>query len=245
MTQLKEGLRGLDLIDLVKETVSIDEYESKIDDDAIVVGFYVDDKEPANDLSMFIESGGGDIIDTEVSPSTNNHGDYMVFVEFLRDEKFPENLKFVLETVENLTGIKDWSYTYYGGNDNITSFDSSVLSENVRLGKKEPVKQEEKTKNENREFFKNSILDDVYLYGNKIIIERRANKKTFELIAMGDEELLTEMLSLDTKPFAMDFKSLRECNGIRKMLGENWDVNKIDNHYILANNTDTRIMVVK
>ena len=41
MAQLNEGLKELDLQDLVLPLVSVDEYESKIDEEAIVVAFFI------------------------------------------------------------------------------------------------------------------------------------------------------------------------------------------------------------
>jgi len=241
MTKLKEGLRTHDLIDLVLPTISIDEYESKIDPDAIVVGFFVDDDAPAKDLSSFIESGAGEILDTEVSPAPDDDGNYLVFVEFMRDENLPENIEYVLETVENLTGIQEWNFTYYGGGDEKVPFQREMISEKIRLEKAMPSDEQM----ESIEFFKDSVLDDVKLNGKFLTLKRKSNTMFFEKLALGEETLLIEVLSLHNKPFSMDFKSLRECNAIRKMLGDNWDVNKIDKHYVLANNIDTRIMVVK
>lgn len=243
MTKLDEGLRRHDLIDLVLPTITIDEYESKIDDDAIVVGFYVDDDLPAKDLSSFIETGSGSIIDTEVSPASNEQGNYLVFVEFMRDEKFPENLAYVLETVEALTGINEWKFTYYKGKEDEAMFSREAIMKKIRLEKKNPEETEEQL--ESIQFFKTSILDDVRITGRSILLRRRTQTKLFEKIAFDEEEILIELLSLNSKPFSMDTKSLRECNAIRNMLGHNWDVNKIDNHYILANDKDTKIMVVK
>lgn len=241
MTNLKEGLRTHDLIDLVLPTISIDEYESKIDPDAIVVGFFVSDSDPAKDLSSFIESGAGAILDTEVSPAPDDDGNYLVFVEFMRDEKLPENLEYILKTVENLTGIQEWNFTYYGGGDEKIPFQKDMISEKVRLEKAPPTDEQM----ESMEFFKDSILDDVTLIGNSLMLKRKNQTMLFEKLALGEESILIELLNLNAKPFAMDFKSLRECNTIRRMLGHNWDVNKIDKHYVLANNKDTRIMVVK
>lgn len=241
MTKLKEGLRSLDLIDLVLPTISIDEYESKIDPDAIVVGFFVDDKDPANDLASFIESGAGAILDTEVSPAPDDDGNYLVFVEFLRDEKLPENLQYILETIENLTGIQKWNFTYYGGEDEKIPFQKDMIIEKIRLDQEPPTDEQM----ESIEFFRDSILDDVILTGNSLVLKKKNLTMVFEKLAFGEETVLTELLDLNTKPFSMDFKSLRECNTIRKMLGNNWDVNKIDNHYILANNKNTQIMVIK
>ena len=115
MTKIDEGLRVHDLINIVLPVLSIDEYESKIDSDAVVVGFYVDSDQPAKDLANFIEKGANEILDTEVSPASDDNGNYLVFVEFLRDENFPQVLEDVLNSVKRLTGISKWQFMYYGG----------------------------------------------------------------------------------------------------------------------------------
>ena len=81
MFALNEGLRPDDLEDLVLPILSIDEYESKIEDDGIVVGFYTQYKDPANDLNRFIQKSAIDILDSEVSPAPTEDGYFIVFVE--------------------------------------------------------------------------------------------------------------------------------------------------------------------
>ena len=78
-------LKYNELQDLVLPKLSIDEFSPKTGDnkDVMVLGFYVKDKEPAKDLSHFIENGAYDILDVESSPASNDDGEYMVFVEFI------------------------------------------------------------------------------------------------------------------------------------------------------------------
>ena len=244
MIDLTEGLRVGDLTDLVLPKVSIDEYESKISKDAIVVGFYVDHKDPATDLSSFIEKGAGNILDTEVSPAPDDDGNYLVFVEFMRNEKFPEDVEDVLDSLEALTGIKEWQYNAYGHGDENFDFSRDSIINKVRL-EEEPMEEITDEQMESLQFFKPSILDNVEIDGKTISLTKSGNTKVFEQIALGDANLLIHILSLESKPVLLDQQSLYECNSLRRMLGENWDVNKIDNHYILANNEDERIMVIK
>ena len=86
--QIKEGVEYGDLQSLVKNIVSIAEFEPKtgIDNDVVVIGFYVDDESPAQDLGTFLERGVAEILDTEVSPNPDDEGYYMVFVEIDNDE---------------------------------------------------------------------------------------------------------------------------------------------------------------
>jgi len=109
---LNEGMTRGALDHLVQPLISVDEYESKISDRrAIVVGFYVDDEHPANDLSNFIDRGSQPVLDTEVSPAPTPDGYFVVFVEIKRDEEFPKILMELLKDVNNISNVRDWSFT--------------------------------------------------------------------------------------------------------------------------------------
>lgn len=245
ISKLTEGLRTGDLEFLILPTISIDEFESKIDHDAIVVGFYVDDDEPANDLLNFIEGDPSEILDVEVSPAPDEKGQYVVFVEFLRDEKFPEKLDSVLLSLESLTKIEEWKYTYYGSHGKEKDFNIKDIASDIRLEEKSEKKEMRASQKESLDFFKPSLLDDVKLDGIKIELTRFGRNIVLEKVALGNPALLFDTLEFNDKPIDLDDKSLRECKNIRQMLGENWDVNKIADHYILANDKNENILIVK
>ena len=115
MKKIYEGLRTNDLENLLIPLISIDEYESKLDDDAIVVGFYVSDKEPADDLNRFIQKSPQFIYDADVSPAPTQDGYFVCFVEFERNEKFYDSLMDILKDLTNLVNIEpdQWSFTAY------------------------------------------------------------------------------------------------------------------------------------
>ena len=84
---LKESVKENDLRELVINELSIDQYKSKLgnDEKIIVMAIKVKDKEPADDLSQFIESALiEDVLDVDVSPGPNEKGEYTVFVEMPR-----------------------------------------------------------------------------------------------------------------------------------------------------------------
>lgn len=112
--KLTEGLRENDLEGLVVPLISVDEYNSKFEDaSAIVVAFYISDREPARDLNTFIQKSPVSIIDTDVSISPTDEDYYVVFVEFHRDKNFSTRLIEVLHALEPLTGIKKWYGKFY------------------------------------------------------------------------------------------------------------------------------------
>ena len=110
---LSEGLKAGDLKDLILPMISIDEFESKITPDAVVIAFFVDDKDPAQDLSNFMEKDISDLIDSDVSPAPNEEGYYLVFVEFMRDKYLPDNILSLISSVSLVANIDEWEFKPY------------------------------------------------------------------------------------------------------------------------------------
>jgi 23S rRNA U2552 (ribose-2'-O)-methylase RlmE/FtsJ len=107
-SKLYEGMWSGDLADLVQPLISIDEYASKIDSDAIAIGFYVHDKDAADDLNRFIQKSPVSIIDSDVSPAPDQRGYYIVFVEFTYNDRLVSNISSLIEEVSPLVSIENW-----------------------------------------------------------------------------------------------------------------------------------------
>ncbi len=157
--KISEGLRESDLADLVIPMMSIDEYESKISDtnDVIVVGFFVDDKEPAIELSRFVDRSIQDILDTDVSPAPNESGYFMMFLELKRNDEFFEIISNILEEIKNITDIEKWTFKAYK-NDEIMDFNKENIRRHVRLN--EPTHESFVIKS----FFDDALIDNIQIY---------------------------------------------------------------------------------
>jgi hypothetical protein len=118
---LFEGLEMGDLKRLIHPELHIDEFKSKLGDDAdvVVVTFKVDTKEPAEDLVAFIEKGYDWVLDADVSSGEMDDGSYIVFVEVDRTEEAAENIMTMMEDVFNLTEQKaeEWRVRYVKSHD--------------------------------------------------------------------------------------------------------------------------------
>ena len=114
-SNLSEGLRESDLVDLVSPVVSIDEFEPKSGkpDEVVVIALRVSDEEPATDLASFIEKGVHDILDTEVSPNVDEDGMYLVFIEATRDEKLMSIVTDILKDIDKLVNIDTWEFDFH------------------------------------------------------------------------------------------------------------------------------------
>lgn len=118
--KLNESLFPGDLRDLVSTTVSLDEFESKVDEDAVVLAFSCTEEEPAKDLNNFIEFGPNEVLDTEVSPAPDEDGNYLVFVEIqIKDNKdLAQKVYDILDSVKYLIDNKTWKFqTRFGTGD--------------------------------------------------------------------------------------------------------------------------------
>ena len=118
--QLNENLEGGDLKRLVHDELHIDEFKSKMGDDAdvCVVSFKVAGKEPAIDLVSFVEKGYDWVLDADVSSGEKDGGDYLVFVELDRTPQLPEQIYQLIADLVNLTeqDITDWRVLYFKSN---------------------------------------------------------------------------------------------------------------------------------
>ena len=110
-----EGLRPGDLEDLVLPEITVDDFEPKSGspENVVVVSFYVKDLDPAQDLASFIERGAHNILDTEVSPSPDEEGNYLVFVEMHRDETLTDSFIKILEDIKKVVSIDKWNVEFY------------------------------------------------------------------------------------------------------------------------------------
>lgn len=115
--KLLENLEHGDLKRLIKNEISIDEFKSKMGDDAdiCVVAFEVKGKEPSADLVSFIEKGYTWVLDADVSSGEKDAGNYLVFIEIERTKELPDQVMQIINDLANLTEFKphEWSFRYY------------------------------------------------------------------------------------------------------------------------------------
>jgi len=116
--RLSEGLEYKDLDGMMKPTIHVDEFASKMGEDAdiIVLSFFVRAKQAARDLMSWFEKGYDFVIDADVSPGEIKPGRYLVYVEMRRRRSAPEQIQTLLEDLSTLTEFEpnDWIVHYEG-----------------------------------------------------------------------------------------------------------------------------------
>ena len=242
MRSLCEGLRPLDLADLVSPLLEVDTYKSKMgeDRDVCVVTFKVVDRAPAKDLMEFIEKGFDFVLDSDVSSGENNLGEYFVFVEIERSAKLTEQIKEITYGVRRLTGIADWQFRYHKS-AKIHELTSESIKKNIPLSSPDYDGLLRKIKtNEVKQFFTKTLMDDFTLSDDNIItIHKPYNQKIqFQLVNEGDSEQVLENIE---GSLSLDNNAMGEIFWLTKVLG-NYNINKIGDAFVFENGNKSMIL---
>ena len=115
--QLSESLDFKDLEGMLKPTIHVDEFSSKMgdDDDIIVVSFFVRNPQAARDLMNWFEKGYDFVVDADRSPGEIKPNRYLVYVEIRRRSTAGANVEQLLNDLNTLTefeGAEDWTMHY-------------------------------------------------------------------------------------------------------------------------------------
>ena len=115
--QLFETLNFKDMEGLIKPTIHVDEFSSKMgdDDDIIVVSFFVRDDQAAKDLMLWFEKGYDFVLDADRSPGEIKPGRFLVYVEIRRRSTAGAHVEQLLNDLNTLTEFQnssDWTMHY-------------------------------------------------------------------------------------------------------------------------------------
>lgn len=229
--QLNEGLRPLDLEEMVYPVFEIDTFKSKMgeDRDVVVITFQAKDRYPAKDLMEFIEKGYSFVLDADVSSGENSKGEYSVFVEIERTNKLSEQIIELTHGINKLTGINDWKFRYYkdrrpheASKENI----SKIVPSSAAMY--ESAVEKYKTE-EVRSFFSKTLMDDVTVKDSIITIHKPFNQKIhLKWLNENDPQAIVE-----GSP-SVDESSTAEIFWLTKVLGD-YDISKFGDKFLFTN----------
>jgi hypothetical protein len=212
---ITEGMRGADLEDMVLPLISVDEYQSKVDDSAVVFGFYVNDRDAANDLNRFIQKSPTNLLDTEVSPAPDQNGYY---------DRLAQNVRELLDEVEPLTNNTAWQLRIRGV-ERLVPFSVSALK--AHLTDQEAVEDDEKKTVEEQvlTFLQPSGLSKTGAENNRLFIEGSGDQIEFEIVDFGPTERL--LAEHDLGSMGMTLRDAAYEMRIALMLGDGWAVHRM------------------
>ncbi len=228
----EDSLKANDLINLVNRVFEVDNYKSKMGDDAdvVVLSFTVESRAPAEDLVSFIEKGYSFVLDADMSPGELEDGKYRVFVELQRGHKVAEEITEMLYGLQKLTGIEDFKFRYHKSFDSLDANEeklNEMIPHNAMLYK-ERMQAEEL--NSYEQFFNNSMLESVRMAGDVIEFKKIwAEPIKFKYVLSGKKQDVLE--SIEDK-ISMSYKDMAEIMFLTKYIG-NYNITKLGDKFML------------
>lgn len=238
MVNLYEGMRGGDLEDLILPLISVDEYESKIDEEAIVIAFYVAEHGAAEDLNRFLQRSAVELIDTEISPAPDAQGYYMVFIELLKNNMLPENVTAILEEVAPLANIENWKM-HLRGQDDLVPFSE----EEVRKAVIDP--EEDNLSESVLTFLYPSDLTSASLSRGILTLGGGHETHKFEFVGFGELNEVMREQGLNEAAISMSMDDIAAGQNIAVLLGRGWSVNMMDRAYVVQHTNSDSVLVVR
>lgn len=236
--QLKEGLRPLDLKEMVYDTFEVDTFRSKMgeDRDVCVVSFKVKDRSPAKDMMEFVEKGYSFVLDADVSSGEDNQGEYSVFIELNRSPSLAEEIKELTYGIKRLTGIDSFKFKYH--KQDIMHEDSEDnLREHIPSSAMDYDGFVSRIRTENvKSFFNKTLMDDLSLDGTVITIHKPFDQKIkLQWLNEEDPQPVVEGAVI------LDDQATAETFWLTKVLGD-YNINKIGESFVFTNGNKTMIL---
>jgi len=219
-SKLTEGLRENDLRDLLIPLISIDEYESKIGaaDEVLVMGFFVESEDGADDLSRFINRSANEKLDTDVSPAPTESGFFVVFVEIKRDANAYKAITAILDEIQNIVNIGEEEWTFKGyQTDEVRPFNETTFNEAVRIY--QPTHESFKLV----KFFDNALVENVQVDETKVSIN-------------GDTFQIHDFKALQESTFSVSFTDLAMARRLDTILGIHYNTSVLGETIQINNN---------
>ena len=239
--QLNEGLRPMDLAEMVYPTFEVDTYASKMgeDRDVCVLSFQVKDRAPAKDLMEFVEKGYHFVLDSDVSAGENENGEYSVFIELERSSKLAEQIKEITYGVRKLTGIEDFKFKYHKASG-VHEVTEDTLNAVIPLSASDYDAAVTRVRVEGiKRFFSKTLMDDLTLDGDVITIHKPYDSKI--QLRMVKEDTVESILEGVEDPIAMDEAAMSEIFWLTKVLGD-YNINKVGESFVFDNNGQAMLL---
>jgi hypothetical protein len=161
-------------------------------------------------------------LDVDVSPSTDDNGHYLVFVELARNDTFPNKFQALLKDVKNVAGDLIWEVKTYLSDDKKFKYNDPILF-NYLILQPEKYMSRDKFKMKNlkesiNQFFQDSTVSHLTLDGNTLIIQHSNKKVISEVVDIGDYDVVMSRNFLNNTAFNMN-GNLYEARMLESIIG--------------------------
>lgn len=234
------GLLQNDLRDLVDNVFEVDEYASKMGEDAdiVTISFTVSDKDPADDLVAFIEAGYECVLDADATDGEQADNKYRVFVEIERDRKTIDNILDIIDGVGKLAALNDMRFRYRKNFRSHPATRDELEGEIPTDPDAYELRVNESIIDNYKDFFSRSYVEDINVDNNDILTIKKIYKESlrFEILDFGDSVKTIENITEK-----INFNEWAEILFLTKYIGD-YNITKYGNKITIENNNKTLVL---
>lgn len=242
----------------VLKKVSVDEFAPKTgaDRDVAVLGFYVNQKSPGDDLFRFLTNSVVEHRDLEVSPNPNLDGYFMVFVELDRNPDLFQNIQRLISEVERVAGKLDWQVKTPYVEEYVPLTEAEYMIQQdpeqylspaeyaEKLNQHTQTEQTDHTTENIMDFLRNSNLLSVKVNDQKQIQLSDARGSThLQLVEFGNHAEVMQNLGITESAIKQDY-DLHLFDKLKSMLGEMRAL-AIEEYILIYHPEKTDVLVTK
>lgn len=149
---IREGLAHGDLVDILVPQISIDEYQSKENNDNVVIAFFVHNvPEAIEPLRRFCDRCPG-VVDTDTGDSDTLRNTSIVYCEFKRKNIKFEQISRMIELISNIAGLKtkdinlsfpSGTHLYPYSRETVAAYFTKMIAIDIKKQKEKEEKEKE------------------------------------------------------------------------------------------------------
>ena len=248
------ALKENDLAGVLLPKLSIDEFEPKTGEkeNISVLGFYVTEESAGEDLANFINKSTFDYRDVEVSPNPTEDNEFMVFVEFDRNETLIPTIMELVDDISHISGTLEWKAKPLLSEDPI-NLEASMLETWVATNSEDYMTKEDYDSKKQQEeqdrvdsiqnFLTDNTNADVVLKDNILKLKDYKYSVNLEFINYGEGKLTLEEsglseLAIDSD---FDFSLMKQLNSMKG----NLSIVPINKHIVFHNPATDQVLIAK
>jgi hypothetical protein len=248
------ALKENDLAGVLLPKLSIDEFEPKTGEkeNISVLGFYVTEESAGEDLANFINKSTFDYRDVEVSPNPTEDNEFMVFVEFDRNETLIPTIMELVNDISHVSGKLEWKAKPLLSEDPI-NLEAGMLETWVATSSEDYMTKEDYDSKQQQEeqdrvdsiqnFLTDNTNADVVLKDNILKLKDYKYSVNLEFINYGEGKLTLEEsglseLAIDSD---FDFSLMKQLNSMKG----NLSIVPINKHIVFHNPATDQVLIAK
>tara|TARA_E500000318_G_scaffold105836_1_gene113193 strand:- start:518 stop:1228 length:711 start_codon:yes stop_codon:yes gene_type:complete len=233
-----KSIKNLEMQNHISELITIDNFEAKLgnDEDVSVVKLQTDNKEVAQDLVHFIETGNKFVLDADNSPAKNDDKRYDVFVELERNQNLPKQIVELVRDVEQVSGMLPWRFIFHKQNKSYKLSEENLNTVIPTSASQYKFLTDENIEEDINKFFESASVITKRIKGKNVMLKKAFTK----------HEMIIESFDRDIQgTYKIDRESSEQASYINHWLGGGYSVVKVDDLFKITKGTKSILTKIK